>query len=147
MAYISETDILHRIQKADYDKLVEVSEDDELTSEDIINEAVDTADSIVDSYLQNQISTLPLDNPPRAIKQASCDIVIYNLHSRIQYIDIPEWVKVRYENTMEYLKNISKGVVSLDVSVLKDDIYSGGTVFGTGSEENSSRQIFGSDSI
>lgn len=120
MAYSTTSDILKRIRKPDYDKLTLVYAGDGLTSEGIKDEAIATADSIIDSYLQKRIADLPLDAPPKSIVQASCDIAIYNLHSRIQYIDIPEWVSVRYNAAISWLRDISRGVAEIETGGLAE---------------------------
>lgn len=140
MAYSTEEDILKRIKLSEYNKLVAVEEDDEITSNDILTEAIATADSIIDSYLQGRIEDLPLDDPPKSIVQCSCDIVIYNLHSRIQYIDIPEWINQRYLACMKWLSDISKGLANIDTSTLTEsETESGGVSYG-----NDRDTVFGS---
>ncbi len=128
MAYATETDIIKRISKAEYNKMVTVSYGDGLSPADIRDEALDTASSIIDSYLQGRIAELPIDTPPRSIVQACCDITIYNLHSRIQYIDIPDWINSRYQACMQWLKDVSKGLANIDNSTLTDDEEESGSV-------------------
>lgn len=143
MAYSTEEEILKRIKKSEYDKLVAVSSGDGLTADEISDEAIATADSIIDSYLQNRISDLPIDTPPRSIVQASCDIAIYNLHSRIQYVDIPEWVNARYLAVMQWLKDIAKGLANIDTSTLtSDETESGGVTY-----ETERTSVFGSNTF
>lgn len=114
MAYSAESDFLKRIKKSELDKLTAVSAGDGLTAAGILSESISTADSMIDSYLSSQISTLPLDTVPKIITQASVDIAIYHLHSRIQYIDIPEWVKTRYDTTIAWLKDVARGVAAIE---------------------------------
>lgn len=142
MAYSTEEDILKRIKKSEYDKLVAVSAGDNLSTDDIRDEAIATADSMIDSYLQNRISDLPLDTPPKSIVQASCDIAIYNLHSRIQYIDIPEWVNVRYNACIQWLKDISKGLANIEAAAITTDTETGGIDYG-----NEREAVFNSDAF
>ena len=76
---------------------------------DFLSQAILTADSFVNGYLKKAVITLPLETPPESIKQCSYNIAIFNLHDRIQYSDIPEWVKTKYDETMKFLKDISNG--------------------------------------
>lgn len=141
MSYSTEADLLKRIKKIEYDKLVAPSTGDGLTAGNIRDEAIASADSLIDSYLQNRISSLPLDEPPKAIVQCSCDIVIYNLHCRIQYQDIPEWVQTRYNYCIKYLQDIAKGLVSLSSESIADETYSEGISYET------ERSIFNSSTF
>lgn len=141
MAYSIKADFWKRIKKSEYDKLVAISSGDALTTDDILNEAIATADSVINSYLQNVISTLPIGTPPKSIVQASVDIAIYNLHSRIQYIDIPEWITVRYNIVIKWLQDLSKGMASLESSALDGETSTGGVTYET------DRNIFGSDTF
>lgn len=87
---------------------------------DFLDQAIATADSFVNGYLKKVMSTLPVTTPNDAIKQCSYNIAIFNLHDRIQYMDIPEWVKTKYEKTMQFLKDVSNG--NADLSDISDDI-------------------------
>lgn len=141
MAYSVKADFLKRIKKSEYDKLVSPSQGDALTGDEILAEAIATSDSIINSYLTNIISTLPIGTPPKSIVQASVDIALYNLHSRIQYIDIPEWILSRYNITMQWLRDLSKGMASLEGTALEGETSTGGVTYET------DRNIFGSDSF
>lgn len=121
MAYSTETDFLKRLAKPDYDELVAPKDGDELEAEDILDEAISTADAIIDSYIMNVVDTVPLDEPSKMITQCSVDIAIFNLHSRIQYDRIPEWVKDRYDAAIAWLKDVSSGKANLGLSETEDE--------------------------
>lgn len=120
MAYSSQEDILKRIRKRELDKLTESSEG-EPSSADILTEAVATADSIIDGYLKSVVKILPLTEIPEAITDCSANIAIYILHSRIQYHDVPEFWKERYENCIAYLKDVSRGLANLESAIDEAD--------------------------
>ena len=111
--YSTQDDILKRIRKRELDKLTESSEG-EPDSADILTEAVSTADSIIDGYLKSVVKTLPLTEVPEAITDCSANIAIYILHSRIQYHDVPEFWKERYDNSIAYLKDVSRGLANIE---------------------------------
>ena len=93
---------------------------------DFLTEAFATADSFINGYLKRIISELPLETPPESIKQCSYNITIYNLHDRIQYMDIPKWVQTKYDATIKFLKDVSAGnadISDIDDSILTSQIY------------------------
>src|SRR5690606_2836594 len=119
--YSTQQDILKRIRKREFDKLVE-SNSGEPISEDILTEAISTADSIIDGYLKNVVKTLPLAEPPEVIVDCSATIAIYILHSRIQYHDIPPFWKERYDAAVSYLRDVSKGLANLETTIAEADM-------------------------
>lgn len=120
MPYCTETDILKVIKKAEYDKLT-AGDTGVTTSAQIKDEAIADADSLINGYLKNAVKVLPLVFVPKSIKACSVDITIFNLHARIQYDDIPQFWKDRYDAKIAFLKDISKGIVGLDQTVTADD--------------------------
>ncbi|MCB0724239.1 MAG: DUF1320 domain-containing protein [Ignavibacteriae bacterium] len=120
MAYSTQEDILKRIRKRELDKLIE-SLDGEPDSADILTEAISTADSIIDGYLKSVVKALPLTEVPEAVIDCSANIAIYILHSRIQYHDVPEFWKERYDNCISYLKDVSKGLANIEAVIDEDD--------------------------
>lgn len=116
MAYSTQADFLKRLSKLDYDELVKPVEGDELTEEDILTEAIGTADNTIDSYIMSVVESVPLDEPTKMIIQCSVDIAIFNLHSRVQYDRIPEWVKDRYDACISWLKDVQSGKANLGLS-------------------------------
>jgi phage gp36-like protein len=121
MAYSTEPDFLKRISKEDYDELVKPVTGDTLAAADIRDEAIETADDMINSYLLNVVTAVPLDEPPKVITQCSVDIAIFNLHSRIQYDRIPEWVKDRYDACISWLKDIASGKANLGLSETEEE--------------------------
>src|SRR5690554_4710795 len=71
-----------------------------------LESAIETADSVIDSYLTN-ITSIPLADVPEMIRQLSYDIATFYLHDRIQYSDIPERVKDKYDAAIFLLKDIA----------------------------------------
>lgn len=125
MPYCAETDILKVIKKAEYDKLVAADTGTGMpSSADIKTEAIADADSLINGYLKNAVVILPLTTVPKSIKACSVDIAIFNLHARIQYADIPQFWKDRYDAKIAFLKDISKGIVGLDQTIAADDMES-----------------------
>lgn len=107
MAYSDEEYFLTKINQEELDKLT--GEDEEGVN---LESAIAAADSLIDSYLSSKTTT-PLDEPPEIIKQLSYDIAIFYLHDRIQYNDIPERVKDKYDAALNFLKDIASGKAGL----------------------------------
>jgi phage gp36-like protein len=118
--YCTETDILKVIKKSEYSKLTE-TDDVDLTAADIRDNAITDADSLINGYLKNAVTVLPLTDVPASIKACSVDITVFNLHARIQYADIPQFWKDRYDARIAFLKDIAKGIVGLDQTVSDEE--------------------------
>lgn len=70
--------------------------------------ALDDAEATVNSYVAKQ-ATLPLTAVPSSFKRITCDIARYYLHD-----DAAEGpVKVRFDQAISQLRDISKGVIAL----------------------------------
>ncbi len=106
MAYTDKTYFLKKISFSELSKLTG-NADANLTA------AIATADSLIDSYLSSVVSCVPLENPPDVIRQCSYDIAIFSLHDRIQYTDIPEWVKSKYDAAIFFLKDVARGQANI----------------------------------
>ena len=119
--YSTEADFLKRISKEDYDELVRPRTGDNLTAANIRDEAIETADEVINSYIMSAVSTVPLDEPTKMITQCSVDIAIFNLHSRVQYDRIPEWVKDRYDACMSWLKDVQSGKANLGLDADEEE--------------------------
>ncbi|MFZ1852104.1 MAG: phage protein Gp36 family protein [Nitrosomonas sp.] len=106
MAYSNKEFFLNKINETELDNLTG-ADDNNLIS------AISSSDSLIDSYLTNAVVTLPLTPVPDMIKQLSYDIAIFYLHDRIQYADIPDWVRDKYDAAINFLKDIAKGVANI----------------------------------
>jgi phage gp36-like protein len=136
MPYSTETDFLKRISKEVYDELIAPVTGDGLTSVDIRDEAIATADETIDSYISSAVDTVPLDEPTMMITQCSVDISIFNLHSRTQYDRIPDWVKDRYDACIAWLKDVASGKANLGLSVAEEEERVDKTVYGAAERIN-----------
>ena len=78
--------------------------------DDVMEEAVAFADSLVDGYLRERYS-VPLTNPPKNLVGIVCDIVRYRLYNE----QPTELVVIRYEAAIQWLKDVARGLVRLDI--------------------------------
>lgn len=112
MAYTNKEYFLLKIKPEELEKLTD-------SSDEILNSAIESADSLIDTYLNNVLSNPPLfdveGSGPVIIRQCSYDIAIFYLHDRIQYSEIPQWVKEKYNAAIDFLTKIAKGIISLDI--------------------------------
>ncbi len=99
------------LSKINEEELNNLTESDE----DNLNDAISSADSLIDGYLRKVVKILPLDPVPEIIKQTSYQIALYFLHDRIQYDDIPECVKENYDNAVSFLIDIASGKAVIHV--------------------------------
>jgi phage gp36-like protein len=78
--------------------------------EDNLTQALTDASAMIDGYIQNRVS-LPLTEPqiPATLKACCADIARYRLdRNRCR-----EEVRIRYEDWISWLKDVSKGIVNL----------------------------------
>lgn len=111
MAYTDKSYFLKRIRLSELDRMT--YDDSETPQDEYLEDAIATADNMIDGYLRNVTDTLPLATPPEMIKQCSYYIASYYLHDRIQYADIPERVKDNYDAALNLLKDIAAGKATL----------------------------------
>lgn len=79
--------------------------------DDVMEEAQAFAESLVDGYLRERYS-VPLLIPPKNLVGIVCDIVRYRLYNK----DPTELVVIRYEAAIQWLKDVARGLVRLDIS-------------------------------
>jgi phage gp36-like protein len=81
-----------------------------------IEGAIARADGLIDSYLRAVYSgDLPLASPPETVSNASAEIAVYLLweSTNVSHDDNPR--AEAYDRAMEWLRNLAKGVVVLDL--------------------------------
>ncbi|MBN8569656.1 MAG: DUF1320 domain-containing protein [Ignavibacteria bacterium] len=109
------TDKAYFLLKIKSEELERLTDDDDA----ILNSAIKSADSLIDTYLNNVLFNPPIfdveGSGPEIIRQCSYDIAVFYLHDRIQYSEIPQWVKEKYNAAIDFLTKIAKGIISLDI--------------------------------
>ena len=75
-------------------------------------EAVIYASALIDGYLRGRY-TLPLNTRFPILRVLSIDIAIYRLYSRRVHNGLPEQIENAYKNAIQTLRDIQKGVVTL----------------------------------
>lgn len=120
MAYSAKEDIILKIGLAMYTKLTEATDEDDLTDPDDRSlQAIADADAIINSYIREIVSEIPIDPVPDLIMQYSRDLAICELYkNQPQYI--PEQWKDTKAEIIRSLRDISNGVASLDTGPEED---------------------------
>lgn len=77
---------------------------------DLIDRAIADADALIDGYLKVRYA-LPLATLPRLVKDLSLRISIYYAHAHVA----ADKIKTDYEEALKTLKQISQGLIQLDV--------------------------------
>ncbi|MCK5235701.1 MAG: DUF1320 domain-containing protein [Deltaproteobacteria bacterium] len=95
------------------DTLIQLTDDDDVgvVSQTRVDEAIASADAVIDSYCGRKYS-VPFAVVPDIVKAISIDITIYNLYSR-RMEEIPATRTDRYKNAMAQLRDIAAGKVSI----------------------------------
>jgi phage gp36-like protein len=111
MAYSTQTDLEEQISQAE---LIELTDDAGSGSVDAsaVARAIADADAEIDSYCGGRY-TLPFLPVPVMIRKLSVDIAVYNVFSRRALLKIPDERQKRYDNAIRFLRDMSKGLISL----------------------------------
>jgi phage gp36-like protein len=111
MAYSTQTDLEEQISQAE---LIELTDDAGSGSVDTsaVARAIADSDAEIDSYCGSRY-TMPFAPVPVMIRKLSVDIAVYNLFSRRVLLKIPEDRQKRYDNAIRFLRDVSKGLISL----------------------------------
>ena len=111
--------------------LIQLSSDDgqETINRVIVEEAILYASTLIDGYLRGRYS-LPLDTHFPLLRIIAIDLAIYRLYSRRMKNEMPEVIESAYKNAVSTLRDIQKGVISLqsendifETSVFSPDEY------------------------
>jgi phage gp36-like protein len=79
----------------------------------VIDDAIESADAIIDSYCAVKYP-VPFTDVPKRVKNLSADIATFNLfQKRSSSLGMPESVRQAYEDAISFLKDVSKGLASL----------------------------------
>lgn len=94
--------------------LIQLTSDEgqETVNRDVALEAILYSSALIDGYLRGRYN-LPLDTHFPLLKVLAVDISIYRLYSRRLVNEIPEGIETAYKNAVSTLRDIQKGVISL----------------------------------
>lgn len=94
--------------------LIQLTSDDgqEAVDRVVANEAILYSSTLIDGYLRGRY-TLPLDAHFPLLRILAIDLSIHRLYSRRMRDEMPEVIENNYKNAISTLKDIQKGVISL----------------------------------
>lgn len=94
--------------------LSQLTSDDgtEAVNRDVAQESILYASTLIDGYLRGRY-TLPLNIHFPLLRVLCVDISIYRLYSRRMRNEMPEVIENNYKNAIQTLKDIQKGVITL----------------------------------
>lgn len=75
-----------------------------------VNQAIDDATATINGYLSGRYS-LPLPAAPENLNRIASDLARYYLHDDV--LDERHQAYIRYKSAIDYLMNVSKGVIAL----------------------------------
>lgn len=109
MAYCTKADILEQL---DEEVLIQLTDDIDAgaVDDDKVTRAIADADAEIDGYCGTRYG-IPFDPVPAMIRKLSVDISIHNLYARRRAA--PEDRQKRYDNAIRFLRDVSKGMISL----------------------------------
>ena len=94
--------------------LIQLTSDDgqEAVDRVVAQEAILYSSTLIDGYLRGRY-TLPLDAHFPLLRILAIDLSIHRLYSRRMRDEMPEVIENNYKNAISTLKDIQKGVISL----------------------------------
>lgn len=94
--------------------LIQLTSDDGQEEVDrvVAQEAILYSSTLIDGYLRGRY-TLPLDTHFPLLRILAIDLSIYRLYTRRMRNEMPEVIENNYKNAISTLKDIQKGVISL----------------------------------
>lgn len=109
--YCSTTDIKNYVSNA---TLIQLTDDDNQNEINftVTREAILYSSTLIDGYLRGRY-TLPLNTHFPLLKMLALDISVYRLYSRRMRNEMPEVIEKNYEAAIATLKDIQKGVITL----------------------------------
>ena len=94
--------------------LIQLSSDDsqEEVNRVVVEEAIIFSSTLIDGYLRGRYN-LPLNTHFPLLRILAIDISIYRLYARRMRNEMPEVIETAYKNAISTLRDIQKGVISL----------------------------------
>ena len=94
--------------------LIQLTSDDgqEIVDKTVVEEALLYSSALIDGYLRGRYS-LPLDICFPLLRVLAVDLSVYRLYSRRMQNEMPEVIDSAYKNAIATLRDIQKGVISL----------------------------------
>ena len=108
MSYITYLDLVVEFEEGEILQLTD-RDGDGAVDDEVVEDAIAFADSHIDSYLRGKY-TVPLTNLPANLKGMACDFARYRLYQG----QPTQLVQDRYDVGCFYLKDVARGLVSLD---------------------------------
>ena len=94
--------------------LIQLTSDDGQDEIDktVVEESILYSSALIDGYLRGRYS-LPLDICFPLLRVLAVDLSVYRLYSRRMRNEMPEVIETAYKNAIATLRDIQKGVISL----------------------------------
>jgi len=112
MKYINQQILEKYIQPEELIRLTDDENTGSVNSERL-NKAIEDAESEFESYLRGVYDEALPSPLPDMLVQIICDITIYNLYKRRMRLDMPESIIKIYEDAVDKLLKIRKGLISI----------------------------------
>lgn len=94
--------------------LIQLTSDDgqDVIDKTVVEESILYSSALIDGYLRGRYS-LPLDICYPLLRVLAVDLSVYRLYSRRMQNEMPEVIDSAYKNAIATLRDIQKGVISL----------------------------------
>lgn len=94
--------------------LIQLTSDDgqEMVDKTVVEESILYSSALIDGYLRGRYS-LPLNICFPLLRVLAVDLSVYRLYSRRMRNEMPEVIETAYKNAIATLRDIQKGVISL----------------------------------
>jgi phage gp36-like protein len=112
MSYCTQSDLEEQISE---NELIQLTDDAGAGAVDatVVSRAIADADAEIDAYAGARYD-VPFASTPAIIRKISVDIAVYNLFARRR--GAPDDRKDRYKNSIRFLEDLSRGLISIGAS-------------------------------
>lgn len=112
------------LQLSDFDKQIRADQLLRILDQEplILDEAEMATIKEMESYLSGKYNVSLIFTAPRnaLVVMYAVDILLYHIHSRISPSAIPQMRIERYENSIQWLRDIAKGLITPDLPVVEN---------------------------
>ncbi len=138
MTYAAQQDLVDRFGQLELIQLTDRTNRPPTTVDAaVVGRALADADALIDGYV-GKVYDLPLSPIPPVLTKMAADVARYFLHGKAADKDGP--VARAYDQAVAWLKDVSRGLVKLDVAGEEPAQPGGGTVRASGPDRVFSRQ-------
>lgn len=112
MSYSSKEDLLMLVSAEELTQLSDLQNSGDI-DDNIVDASIETADSLIDSYIAGRVRSVPLQTVPVIIRKISAKLALCELYSNRLNRVLPEGLGEMRKNSLEILENLKNGRIKI----------------------------------